>query len=321
MVVGLIEDADGRVLITRRPEGVHQGGKWEFPGGKRHVDESAWAALRRELAEELGVRVTAAHPWWRIHHDYPERSVLLDVWRVRAYQGRPRGAEGQALAWRAPAALDPADFPPADRGILRALQLPPRALVTPPCPRGEEPRWLAALAAAVAGGVGLVVLRDHARDRAAYLALAAEAAPLCREAGARLLLNMPVDWWRPGLADGLHLTAARLAAATARPLPDPVWLSAACHDAAALARAAALGCDLAFVSPVCATASHPGAVPLGWAGLQASCRHTSIPVYALGGVGPADLPRARVHGAHGVAGIRAFWPATLGRSDAAAPGA
>ncbi len=140
VAVGALVNAAGAVLVTRRPEHVHQGGLWEFPGGKVEPGESVRQALERELREELGVVVGRARPLIRVRHRYPERTVLLDVWRVDVYRGEAHGREGQPLAWRAPGDLDPADFPEADAPIIEALRR-----------GGPTSRWLpaAAMGAAV----------------------------------------------------------------------------------------------------------------------------------------------------------------------------
>ncbi|MBA1330850.1 thiamine monophosphate synthase, partial [Candidatus Endoriftia persephone str. Guaymas] len=104
-----------RVLISKRHEHLHQGGLWEFPGGKLEPGESVEAALRRELYEELGIRISRFEPLIRVTHHYAECSVLLDVYRVFSYQGEPRGMEGQPLNWVLPEAMELALFPAADR--------------------------------------------------------------------------------------------------------------------------------------------------------------------------------------------------------------
>ena len=121
VAVGIVIDAAGAVLIARRPDHVHQGGLWEFPGGKVEAGESVAAALRRELHEELGIAVQTAEPWMHVRHAYADKTVLLDVWRVQSYDGEAQGREGQALAWVMPAALADWSFPAADRAIIDAL--------------------------------------------------------------------------------------------------------------------------------------------------------------------------------------------------------
>jgi 8-oxo-dGTP diphosphatase len=96
-------------------------GSWEFPGGKRNAGESRWAALRRELAEELGIDVEAAEPLIDLVHDYGDRRIRLDVWVVRGYAGQPEAREGQPLRWVALADLANAGLLEADRPIVEAL--------------------------------------------------------------------------------------------------------------------------------------------------------------------------------------------------------
>jgi 8-oxo-dGTP diphosphatase len=99
VLVGLITDGAGRWLVNRRRAGSHMAGRWEFPGGKRQPGEASIAALRRELDEELGIEVLEAAPWFELLHDYPDRSVRLDIWRVGRYGGEVAAREGQALRW------------------------------------------------------------------------------------------------------------------------------------------------------------------------------------------------------------------------------
>ena len=99
VAVAVIADDQSRILLARRHHNVHQGGLWEFPGGKLEPRETLADALRRECREELGIEVRAHRPLISIRHDYPDRRVLLDVHRVTEYQGEPRGLEGQPLAW------------------------------------------------------------------------------------------------------------------------------------------------------------------------------------------------------------------------------
>jgi 8-oxo-dGTP diphosphatase len=307
VVAGAIIDTEGRALIARRPDGVHQGGLWEFPGGKLVAGETAEQGLRRELAEELGIRLLAARPLIRIQHDYGDRCVELDVHRVTRFDGEPVGREGQPIAWHHPDAMDPADFPAADRPVIRALQLPERLLVTGPNPT-EPADFLARLEQALVAGIRLVQLRAPGLGADAYARLAERAYRQCAEHGARLLLNTD-----PALAGalpchGLHLSAARLHGLPARPGPQSVWIGASCHTRAELAKAERLGLDYALLSPVKPTTSHPGAPGLGWSRFAELVAPINLPIYALGGLTEADLPVAWRAGAQGIAAIRGLWP-------------
>lgn len=315
VVAGVLSDGSGRVLISRRPAGSHQGGLWEFPGGKLEPGENPEQGLARELHEEIGIEVLASRRLIEVAHDYGDRRILLDVRLVSRYLGQPRGREGQRLAWRDPWCLEPSAFPPADRPVIGALRLPPLCLITPsPAPDPNDPaqqrqttRFLDGIAVAISAGARLVQLRAHERNDSAYAALAALVAPWCEARGALLVLNRkPGNAAMPGA--GYHLSAARLHALTpgARPAGAGL-LGASCHTAADLAHAVACELDYACLSPVLATRSHPGAPALGWEGFAQCARAAGLPVYALGGLCSADLPRAWAAGGQGVAAIRGLW--------------
>jgi 8-oxo-dGTP diphosphatase len=306
VAAGAVEDSQGRILVTRRPEHVHQGGLWEFPGGKLEPAETPQQGLDRELYEELGIRVRASRPLIRVRHDYGDRHVLLDVHRVSAFTGVPHGREGQPLAWVHPDDMVPEDFPAADRPIVTALRLPALYLIT-----GEDPRdpdlFIDRLSRALARGVRLVQLRAHALGEGDYASLAEKAFVACERCGARLLLNRDPDLVPDPPCHGLHLTSGRLRLLAQRPQDGARLMGASCHNAKDLERAARLGLDYALLSPVRETASHPDAQPLGWDRFGALADSAMIPVYALGGVGPADLADAFIRGAQGVAAIRGLW--------------
>lgn len=121
VAVGVIPDRSGRLLLQQRLEGTPCAGQWEFPGGKLEPGESAGEALCRELREELGIEVRRASRLIEIRHDYPHARVRLEVMRVEAFEGEPRGAEGQAVAWVTAEEAEKLDLLPAAYPILRAL--------------------------------------------------------------------------------------------------------------------------------------------------------------------------------------------------------
>jgi 8-oxo-dGTP diphosphatase len=128
VVAAVLRDASGRVLIAQRPAGKHMAGYWEFPGGKVAAGESGEQALRRELAEELGVSLRRCHPLLQLRHDYADRVVELDVFVVDEYGGEPSGLETQALKWVLAAELGAQALLPADRPIIEALNAAAGAL-------------------------------------------------------------------------------------------------------------------------------------------------------------------------------------------------
>lgn len=307
VAAAVIRGADGRVLIARRPLGKHQGGLWEFPGGKIEPGESAEVALARELQEELGIRVRQARPLIRIHHDYPDKQVLLDVWEVTAFDGEPHGAEGQPLAWVRAQDLPSYEFPAANRPIVAAARLPEQYLITPDGLAPDE--LLRGLRQALERGVRLVQLRAPSMFDPQYRDLALDAQGLC--AGrAQLMLKGPLEWLADFPAAGWHLTAQQLRqyAPNGRPFPRERWLAASCHSAEELALAGQMGVDFVTLSPVLRTQSHPEAQPLGWKQVGELTEHCGFPVYLLGGLSAEQLPQAQSAGAQGIAAIRGLWP-------------
>lgn len=122
VAVGVISDGADRILVSLRPQHVHQGGLWEFPGGKVEAGETVERALHRELLEELAIEVRACQPLLTIQHDYPDKSVLLDVWWISAFDGEPHGREGQPWQWVDAAQLGTLKFPEANQPILAAIE-------------------------------------------------------------------------------------------------------------------------------------------------------------------------------------------------------
>jgi 8-oxo-dGTP diphosphatase len=121
VAVGVILDKHRNVLITRRAQDAHQGGLWEFPGGKVETGESLTAALTRELREELGIVIGRTSALLEVRHDYGDKTVLLDVHVVWEFSGEALGLEDQPLAWVAARELARYAFPAANMPIVTAI--------------------------------------------------------------------------------------------------------------------------------------------------------------------------------------------------------
>ena len=121
VAVGVILDQNRNILLTRRAADSHQGGLWEFPGGKVEAGESLELALGRELREELGITIGRTSALLEITHDYGDKAVLLDVHMVWDFTGEAQGLEGQPLAWVAPRELAQYPLPAANVPIVGAV--------------------------------------------------------------------------------------------------------------------------------------------------------------------------------------------------------
>ena len=304
VAAAVIVRGDGRVLLAQRPPGKAYAGYWEFPGGKLERGESAHDALVRELREELGLAVTRAAPWITQRFAYPHAHVELNFFRVLAWEGDPVGHDGQAFVWQTPGAFDVAPLLPANTRVLAALTLPAVYGITCAEDRGETV-FLAQAERAFAGGLRLVQVREKAWPPARRNAFGARLCELARRHGAQVLLNGTADEARAGGYAGVHWTAARLAAASAR--PRDLLVAASCHAPSDLERAGVLELDFALMGPVRDTPTHPGAAPLGWDAFARRIAGTRVPVFAIGGLSGADFGTAIDHGAHGVALRRHAW--------------
>ncbi|MGB1237052.1 MAG: 8-oxo-dGTP diphosphatase MutT [Pseudomonadales bacterium] len=121
VAAAVILDGRGNVFLARRAKEQHQGGLWEFPGGKIERDETAEQALRRELEEEIGIVIERAEPFWDIAFDYPDKSVHLQFFVVRHFSGEPYGKEGQQTAWFEREQLKSLAFPKANQPVVDKL--------------------------------------------------------------------------------------------------------------------------------------------------------------------------------------------------------
>lgn len=121
VAVGVILNSDNRVLLAKRLDHLHQGGKWEFPGGKVENGETTSQALIRELREEVNLIVSDTRPLMTISHDYPDKEVLLDIHIVNRFSGVAEGLEGQEVLWVGLDNLKEFEFPKANAPIIDRL--------------------------------------------------------------------------------------------------------------------------------------------------------------------------------------------------------
>jgi len=305
VAVAIITNQQHEVLISLRHKDAHQGGLWEFPGGKLEHGESVLEALKREIKEELNILIHNASPFKSIHHQYSDKAVLLDFWQVESFTGKPQGVEGQQIKWQAINNLNTHDFPAANRVIIHALKFPERYMITGSFEGYRD--FESKLETSLKNGISLVQLRCKNASLEEYKQLASISASLCKVYGATLLLNSDVETFLNTPADGLHLSSQMLHSIQSRPVSNDLILSASCHTELEIEKAKKLKVDIILLSPVKETRSHPGVKGIGWDKFTEIAANIDVPVYALGGMVEADLNEARLSGAQGIAAISSFW--------------
>lgn len=308
VAVGVVKNPEGKILISRRHAALHQGGLWEFPGGKIEASETVEQALFRELKEELNITATAATPLITVNHQYPDLTVQLNVFLVERFLGEATGCEGQPFKWVAPAELDHYAFPSANQPIITAVRLPHYYAILDDA---DGTLLLTNLQKILNKGVKLIQARLKSLPPAAVAKFVEQAYPLCKQHQALLLMNSAVDC--PVEVDGIHLTSRHLMALRLRSgqalvaRPENIkWLAASCHNLEQLQHAQNIGVDFAVLAPVLATQTHPGAESLGWEQFAELVAKVNLPVYALGGMSESSLTVAQQNGGRGIAAIRAF---------------
>ncbi len=304
VVAAVLERGDGRLLVAQRPHHLDHGGCWEFPGGKVEPGESETAALARELVEELGIELLESRPLLHLEHRYPKRRVALSFHRVVRWRGEPVGREGQPLRWLPAEALTQLDFPEANRPLLRRLAPPRCCLVTGAADDAGD--FMRRLQRGLDRGADLVQYR-HRDEPERWQRLARDVIACCQERQVPVVLNAYPVWVERLGADGVHLASRQLLALQQRPLTAEYRVTAACHDLEQLRHADALAIDLALLSPLQSTTSHPGAPVLGWQRFAQLAGQVQLPVAGLGGVGPDQIAQVRQHGGCGIAAISALW--------------
>lgn len=304
VAVGVILNKHDQVLVSRRHPDSHKGGLWEFPGGKKEPLESIESALQREFQEELGITPLTFHPFTKILHHYPEKTVLLDVWIISEFDGVAEGKEGQAIDWRNLAALKNDDFPEANAEIIKRIQLPREMAITPDVASIAEAEDL--IEAYAHQGIRLLQFRQTQLESTEYKKWFEQVKPIAQPSRIKLIANQPVDAFPFELVDGVHANSRVLMQLENRPVSKSKLFSASCHNLKELTHAQRIDADFVTLSPVCRTRKYEPGSELGWDLFSRLVAQVSLPVYALGGVGPANLDQARAKGAYGIAGISAY---------------
>ena len=287
---------DGQILLSKRHQSAHQGGLWEFPGGKFEAGEDPKDCLKRELTEELGITPRESYFMFQIPWDYGDKSIRLWVYEVFEFDGEPQGLEGQDVNWFSSDALASLQFPKANDAIVRAIGLPriiriydPSLLLEPAIWATQTEYQCLLYFRGLTPGVELETAIDAALTRGHQVILTLDQLP-CFRAGCGVHLRKT-----DRVSDALsHLEK----------LNDPWPITAGIRDEQDFEKQQAWPFDALLISPVRETPSHDGMPALGWDRFSELASKVGVPAYALGGMTHDDLPMVTEHGGFGVAGIR-----------------
>ena len=319
---------NNQYLLGFRHASQHQGNRYEFVGGKIEPDETPTQGLIREVHEEIGLDIAqnTAVKMGVIRHDYADKTVALHVFKIEVSQAQfdglqeGKGKEGQAVTWvhQSDLVANQYPLPDANARILEWLKLPNAIYITQPLDHfiGVD-KWVDFYSQKLPQGAHFY-LRPQTGDENAtamfdgLLTIRADITPIIQYATLACLFKCLPERLDAWLKNGMvHLNHQQLMTLDFSSLSKNCRYFASCHDQHSLSRLNTLatshtvmGC---FLSPVKATPTHPETFQsggMGWQTLGELAKISDVPVFALGGVGQADLATAYEHGAMGIAGIR-----------------
>ncbi|ENV66837.1 putative bifunctional protein [Acinetobacter junii] len=282
-----------KVLVGWRQANQHQGNKHEFPGGKIEEGETPEQACRREVYEEVGIGLKEWHQFDVIRHEYEDIIVTLHLFHTYV-PDELLSLIHQPWSWFSRDQLADLNFPKANSTIIERLIWSHLIKISDQV--DELPKTNSQM-----------YLRIETKD---IEKLQQQLIKLSEQQLLKLIVN--VDVWQQlntvlqEKIKTVHLKQSQLMQLKKGDLVVAKRYIAACHDAVSVQHAHQIGCDAIFLSPVNPTATHPNSKVLGWDGFAALAQNSDIPVFALGGVAPADLEQAQKHNAYGLAGIRQF---------------
>lgn len=288
-----------KVLVGWREAKQHQGNKYEFPGGKVEQDESPEQACTREIFEEVGITIQKWHKFDEIKHEYDD--IHVHLYLFHAFVTEQQLVEiKHPWAWYERSVLKSLNFPKANDAIIDRLNWKHLIKIS------SDFNDIQCL-----DEKSYLYLRFDAdlenADKAQQIATINALNDLQLN---QLIVN--IDVWKKLVPkvqqaiSAIHYKHSQLMQLQQSDLILGKRSLAACHDALSLKQAQFLGFDAAILSPVLKTATHLDASYLGWSEFEQLSKLTDLPIFALGGLKPSDLPEARSKGAYGVAGISQF---------------
>ena len=292
-----------QVLLGWRDENLHQGGCYEFAGGKLEAGETPEQALIREIQEEVGIDVMPIKRFASFQFDYSDRclSLFFILCKVKSYAELDK--MDQAWRWIDLDDVQNYQFPKANQAIIQRISWSRKIAILNDDHEVQD----------IKHDVDTVYLRQNVEN---FPQLLRDNPQLFTEK--KIIVRwqdyQKLDADLQGKVFAVHLNSQQLvdlAESVSQNNELPLSLQnknliGACHNENEIECANLIACDAIFISPVQSTPTHPEHTGLSWAGFAALANIAEMPVYALGGVACDDLKMAKAYGAYGVAGIRDF---------------
>jgi len=312
VIVGIIYNQSlDSVLIAKRPFHKHQGGLWEFPGGKPLPGESELKTLSREVEEETGIKVVNAHKIQVINYDYVDLKTTLSIWIVDSWTGKVISSEGQITNWCNVNNLTNYHFPEANKRLLKILKLPMLYLITPDLKYYNE-SFFNSINNYLDNGLKLIQFRCPSLSTHERMLVAERLLKICDQYHCMLIFNGSLNEAEKIGADGVHLTSEKLMNYHPKKIAENFYLAASCHDNKELSQAKKFDLDFCVIGPVHNTISHSNSIPLGWGKISKLLKGAPFPVYALGGITHYDIRNAIKSGCYGISMISGVWESNIG---------
>ena len=298
VVVGVVHNNSKEIFISRRKKNQFMSGYWELPGGKVENNEDLSSALKRELFEEIGIKIEKFSLIQTIQQQYPKRIINLSVYIIKKYSGTPVGKEGQDFSWCSIEKFKEYKLLPTMCKIFKRLSLPNSYWITPD--NHNSNAVFEECEQRLSEGIKIIQLRSKSQLDKAYID---KFNKLCQLNQAKLVLNIPhMVFDEP--CDGWHLTSTELMITSTREFPDDKLLGASAHSLIEAKHAEKISVDYISLSPINKTLSHPKTQILGWEKASEIISQCKVPIYLLGGMNKDSMDKALSIGAQGIAGIR-----------------
>ena len=289
---------NGKILLSKRHRSAHQGGLWEFPGGKFKAEEYPETCLIRELFEELGIIVQRTFYICQIPWDYGDQRIRLWVYEILEFEKNPIGRENQQIEWFDPKNLQALQFPEANDPIIRSIGLSRIArfydsdfMIEPIVWASQFDQRSLLYFRGLPPGPDLQITIEKSLEFGHQVVLTVDQLS-CYQCGCGVHLRKKDE-----IADALVALHG---------LQEPWPITSGIRNMHDIERQCSWPSDAIFISPVRETKSHTSSSGLGFRRFAELASKVGVPAYALGGMSPRDLGQVIDGYGFGVAGIREF---------------